>query len=96
MNETSTSAVTQLHNLEAKQILNPLEELKNQLENLKEVFSTKTPKEFLSRKDVAVLLKTNPQTINNWTNEGKLQIYGIGGRRYYIRKEVEQALIKLN
>ena len=96
MIETSTSVVTQLHNLEAKQILNPLEELKKLLENLKEAFSTKTPKEFLSRKDVAILLKTNPQTVNNWTNEGKLQIYGMGGRRYYVRNEVEQALIKLN
>jgi hypothetical protein len=92
----NTITVTQLHNLEAQQILNPLEELKNQLEDLKQVFLTKTPAEFLSRKDVAILLDTNPQTVNNWTNEGKLKLYGIGGRRYYKRNEVEHALIKLN
>ena len=40
---TNTITVTQLHNLEAQQILNPLEELKNQLEDLKQVFLTKTP-----------------------------------------------------
>ena len=90
------NTVTQLHNLEAQQILTPLEELKNQLENLKQVFSTKTPTEFLSRRDVAILLDTNLQTVNNWTKEGKLKLYGIGGRRYYKRNEVEQALIKLN
>jgi len=35
MMKTNTSVVTQLHNLEAKQILNPLEELKKTTRKLK-------------------------------------------------------------
>ncbi|MCK0179693.1 helix-turn-helix domain-containing protein [Flavobacteriaceae bacterium S0862] len=88
--------ITQLHGLEPQDLLTPLDCLRKQLEELKRTLSDKSPAELLSRKEVALLLKTNPQTINNWTNEGKLKLYGLGGRRYYKRNEVEQALIELN
>ncbi len=88
--------VTQLHSLEPQDLLNPLDNLRQQLEELKKSLSKKTPIELLSRKEVTLLFKTTPQTIYNWTKEGKLKIYGIGTRRYYKRNEVEQALIGLN
>ena len=88
--------IIQLHGLEPQDLLTPLNCLKKQLEELKRTLTEHTPAELLSRKEVALLLKTNPQTLNNWTNEGKLKIYGLGGRRYYKRNEVEQALIELN
>jgi len=95
MNTSKKNVITQLHSLEAQQILNPLLELKIEIEQLKEVLLSKQSTEFLSRKDVAILLDTNSQTVNNWTKGGRLKIYGIGGRRYYKRNEVEQALVEL-
>ncbi|WP_456441878.1 helix-turn-helix domain-containing protein [Psychroserpens sp.] len=88
--------VTQLHSLEPQDLLNPLDYLRQQLEELIKAFTQKTPIELLSRKEIALLFKATPQTIHNWTKEGKLKIYGIGTRRYYKRNEVEQALIELN
>lgn len=88
--------VTQLHSLEPQDLLNPLDYLRQQLEELKKAFTQKAPIELLSSKDVALLFKATPQTIYNWTKEGKLKVYGIGARRYYKRNEVEQALIELN
>lgn len=87
---------TQLHGLKPEDLLKPLKSLQKQLEELKILLNTKAPLELLSRKEVAQLLKTNPQTVNNWTKNGKLKIYGIVGRRYYKRNEVEEALIELH
>ncbi len=93
--QNQQNVITQLHQLEAGQILNPLAELKREIESLKQALLTKQPTEFLSRKQVAELLQTNTQTIINWTNQGALKAYGIVGKRYYKRHEVEQALIEL-
>ncbi|WP_431156743.1 helix-turn-helix domain-containing protein [Winogradskyella poriferorum] len=91
-----SNIITQLHSLKPDDLLKPLELLKREIEELKQSLNQTKPTEYLSRKEVALLLKTNPQTVSNWTKEGKLKIYGLGGRRYYIRREVEQALIELN
>ncbi len=89
--------ITQLHNLEPQEIINPLTELKKQIEDLKKHLQPKKPTEFLTRSEVADLLKINLSTVHNWTKNGTLISYGIGGTRiYYKRKEVESAIIKLN
>ncbi len=93
--QNQQNVITQLHQLEAGQILNPLAELKKEIESLKQALLYKQPTEFLSRKQVAELLQTNTQTIINWTNQGVLKVYGIVGKRYYKRHEVEQALVEL-
>ena len=55
----------------------------------------KTPTQYLTRKQVAKMLDINLTTLNNWTNRGALTSYGIQGRVYYKRDEVEKAIIKL-
>ena len=90
------SNITQLHSLEPHQLINPLEEIKNQIENLKKEFQPKAPTELLTRQEVSELLKVNLSTVHNWTKNGILISYGIGGSRiYYKRSEVEEALVKL-
>jgi len=90
------SNITQLHSLEPHQLINPLEEIKIQIENLKKEFQPKAPTEYLTRQDVSELLKVNLSTVHNWTKNGTLISYGIGGSRiYYKRSEVEEALVKL-
>ena len=71
------------------------EDVKKQLEELKKNFEPKTPTEYLTRKEVAELFKVDLSTIHNRVKNGKLMPYGIGGRVYFKRAEIEQAIIKL-
>ncbi|MEQ8422963.1 MAG: helix-turn-helix domain-containing protein [Arenibacter algicola] len=44
---------------------------------------------------VAELLKIDKSSVTNLGRSGKLQVYSLGGRRYYKRNEFEAALIKV-
>lgn len=70
--------------------------VKTQLNELKKSFQPKEPTEYLTRSEVAELLKIDLSTVHNWTRKGRLTSYGIGSRIYYKRKEVENAIVKLN
>ena len=80
------------------------EELKNEIlcgikEHLSRIKKDSPPPnqtEYLSRTDVAKMLQINLSTLYHWTKKGKLLAYGLGGRVYYKREEVEAAIIKLN
>ena len=69
--------------------------VKSELEKLKAEFQPKQPTEFLTRNEVKELLKIDLSTVHNWTKRGKLKAYGIAGRVYYKRCEVELALTPL-
>lgn len=69
--------------------------IKEQLDELKQQFQPKDPEEYLTRQEVADLLKINLATLWSWTKKGKLTSYGIGNRIYYKRSEVEKSLIEL-
>ena len=66
------------------------------IENLKKDFQPKAPSEFLTRNELAKLLKVDLSTVWQWSKKGKLIPYGLGNRVYYKRHEVEQSLIPLN
>jgi len=63
-----------------------------ELETLKKEFQPKEPTDFLTRNEVRDLLKVDLSTVHNWTKKGRLQAYGIAGRIYYKRNEVEAAM----
>ena len=67
-----------------------------QINELKKSFQPKEPTEFLTRKDVADMLKIDISSVHNWTKRGVLSAYQISGRVYYKRTEVENAIVKLN
>jgi len=69
---------------------------KSEIESIKLEFQPKQPTEFLTRNQVKDLLDVDLSTVHNWTKRGKLQAYGIAGRVYYKRSEVEQALQPIN
>lgn len=66
------------------------------IENLKKDFQPKEPTEYLTRNEVAELLKIDLSSLYNWTKKGKLKSYGLCGRVYYKRHEIEQSIIRLN
>lgn len=73
-----------------------VQDLKNSLlPELKKEFQPKTPTEYLTRADVSELLKIDISSVHNWTKRGILISYGIGGRVYYKRTEVENAIQQL-
>ena len=74
-------------------ILSGVEKLLNEL---KKDFQPKEPTKYLTRQEVAELFKINLTTVWNWTKKGKLQAYGIGGRVFYKRSEIENSVVKLN
>lgn len=58
-----------------------------------------TPKEdplndYIERKEVVGKL-ASASTLWKWEKAGKLQSYGIGGKRYYKRSEIEGAFTKM-
>lgn len=67
-----------------------------QLNEFKKHFQPKEPTEYLTRNEVAKMLKIDLSTVHNWSKSGKLKPYGIGNRVYYKRKEVENAIVELN
>jgi len=72
-----------------------IEGIKVLLNDFKKNFEPKTPTEYLSRQETAELLKVDLSSIHNWTKRKLLQSYGISGRVYYKRSEIENAIVKL-
>ena len=71
-------------------------DLSQTIHNLKNNFEPKQPTEYLSRTEVAEMLKCTLPTVYNWVSKGVINSYGIAGRVYFKRSEIESALICLN
>lgn len=69
--------------------------VKTQLEDLKSHFQPKEPTEYLTRQEVATILKVDLSTIHNWCKSGKLLPFGIGKRVYFKRADLERCIIPL-
>jgi excisionase family DNA binding protein len=90
---TKTSTI--LHEVSPEQITSLFEGLQNQLTELKQNFEPKTPTEYLTRNELAEMLKCDLSTIHNWCKKGKLNPYGIGNRVYFKRADLEYLLIPI-
>jgi excisionase family DNA binding protein len=64
-------------------------------ESLIELFK-REKENYLTRDEVAKILKVNKSTISNWKKEGIINAYGLGGRVYFKRSEIDKAMIKIN
>jgi excisionase family DNA binding protein len=72
-----------------------VKKITEELAEIKKSFEPKTPTEYLTRNEVAKLLKCDLSTVHNWTKKGKLVKHCIGNRAYYKRSEVEAAIKKI-
>jgi hypothetical protein len=50
----------------------------------------------LTRKEVCEFFQINPSTLFHWVNKGKINAYGISGRRYYKKAELMNSLTLLS
>ena len=89
----NTIQITELTTNELKSLL--MKEVQQVVNQIREEFQPKTQTQYLTRKQVEIMLDINLTTLNNWTNKGVLISYGIQGRVYYKRDEVERAFIEL-
>ena len=71
-------------------------EIKTHLDEFLKNYKPIQPKEYLTRQNVAEMFSVNLSTLHNWNRTGKLKPLGISGRVYYLRSQVEEALIPLN
>ena len=91
-----SEGMIQFLNVTPKDFLSELDKrIDQKLNTLKQEFQPKEPTEFLTRHEVASLLKIDISSVANWTKSGKLQSYALGGRRYYKRSEVEASIIRV-
>ena len=71
------------------------QDVKKQLDELKNSFKPKSQEELLTRSETAKFLKIGLSTLYKWTKKGRLRAFGISGKVYYKRSEVESALTEL-
>ncbi len=70
--------------------------VKNGIQELQKELQTKdNSEELLSRDETCQFLKVDSSTLWAWTNQGKVNAYGIGARRYYKRSELLECLTLL-
>lgn len=86
---------TILHEVTPEQINSLFEGIQNQLADLKQNFEPKAPTEYLTRNELAEMLKCDLSTIHNWCKKGKLKPYGIGARVYFKRNEIDALIIPI-
>lgn len=72
-----------------------LQGVDKRFEQLKKEYQPKEPEAYLSRAEVAKMLKVDISTVHNWSVAGKLKRHGIGNRVLYKRSEIEESLISL-
>jgi len=54
--------------------------------------SVKEPDVPMTREETAKFLRIGLSTLSRWTTEGRVVSHGIGGKIYYYRSEIENAM----
>lgn len=89
--------ITQVHNVSGDELLkNFLNGVEEKLNSFEKNFQPKEPTQWVTRKEVSQILSISLVTISDWSKKGILKPYRIGNRIRFKRKEVEQALTKIN
>lgn len=70
--------------------------IKSHLDEFLKNFKPKEPTDYLTRQEVAKMFNVDLSTIANWQKKGKLKPYGMVGRVYFLRSDIEASLIPLN
>jgi len=80
---------------EINSILQKVDRIENYLKEIQKNLQPKKPEEYLTRLETATLLRISSSTLWDWTRKGKLQSFGLSGKVYYKRTQIEAAIIKL-
>ncbi|MGA0556041.1 helix-turn-helix transcriptional regulator [Larkinella sp. VNQ87] len=84
----NTVKTLQIEQLDAQTILTKFSSLESAINQLMMRITHQAPDEFLTREEVAALLKVSKVTIWNWDKKGLLKPYRLGNHVRYKRNEV--------
>ena len=94
MTETN---ITQVHGITPQQLKESiLSDVKTELKEIVLNFQPQLQPEYLTRKEVAQILKVSLVTLTDWNKKGVLKPYRLGNLIRYKRVELDQALISIN
>jgi excisionase family DNA binding protein len=89
--------ITQVHGITPQQLKELiLLGVKAELDALTKDFQPKKLPEYLTRKEVAAILKVSLVTISDWNKKGIIKPYRLGNLIRYKSSELETALISIN
>lgn len=86
---------TVLFEMEPKQVMRLFKGLQKQIADLNTKLEEKKPIEWVPRAKVAKMFEISLVTVHRWSVEGKIKPYAIGGKIYYKRHELDEALIAM-
>jgi len=69
--------------------------IKQTLNDLKKNFQPTEQKVYLTRDEVSKMFGVDIGTVHNWRKKGIIKAHQIGGRVFYIKKEIEDSLVPL-
>tara|TARA_R110001606_G_scaffold392741_1_gene562010 strand:- start:2500 stop:2796 length:297 start_codon:yes stop_codon:yes gene_type:complete len=89
--------ITQVHGITPQQLReNILKDVRTELKEIVLNFQPTKQPEYLTRKEVAKILKVSLVTLSDWNKKGVLKPYRLGNLIRYKRVELDQALISIN
>jgi excisionase family DNA binding protein len=89
--------ITQVHGVTPQQLKESiLLDVRTELKEIVLNFQPKKQPEYLTRKEVAIILKVSLVTLSDWNKKGVLKPYRLGNLIRYKRVELDQALISIN
>jgi len=88
--------ITQVHGITPQQLTsNILKDVRTELKEIVLNFQPKKQPEYLTRKEVAKILKVSLVTLSKKKKKGVLKPYRLGNLIRYKREEIDQALISI-
>lgn len=92
-----TNKVTQVFGITPSELKQDIiNDVRAELKTIAQNFQPIKPPEYLTRKEVADILKVSLVTLTDWNKKGILKPYRLGNLIRYKTNEIDQALIAIN
>ncbi|MBU3714785.1 MAG: helix-turn-helix domain-containing protein [Ferruginibacter sp.] len=85
-----------LNNMSPQELSSCFDALNKKISEVTQTVKLGSLETYLTRKEVADLLKCDLSTLYHWTQKGLLKAYGIGNRVYYKLSEIEASLLPIH
>ena len=91
------SKITQVHGVNPQEFKESIiSDIRAEFVKLSQNFKPIEPPKYLTRKEVAKILKISLVTLSDWNRKGILKPYRLGNLIRYKQSELDQALISIN
>ena len=91
------SKITQVFGISPNELKQDIiNDIKTEINYIAQTFQPIKPREYLTRKEVAKILKVSLVTLHSWNKKKILNPYRLGNLIRYKRTEIDEALIRIN